>query len=76
MLTAHEKTVMLLDHGYYIGPRDPERNTDFQGTWMVAEPLPDDVKRPTKDAGDGAYCIVGDNLSKLIDEAYDHNFNW
>ena len=75
-ITMHEKTAMLQAHGYYVGPRDPERNTDFPGAWMVAEPLPDDVKRPTKSAEDGAYCIVGDDLLKLIDEAYDHNFNW
>lgn len=66
----------LIDAGFFVGKRDPLRNTDFEGIWMVAEPLPDDVQRPTKNAGDGAYCIVGNDLEQLINEAYNHNFNW
>lgn len=51
-----------LEHFYYFcGQRDPKRNPDFPGEFMVATPETD---------GNSSYCIVGDNLDELIIEAY------
>lgn len=54
--------------GYYVGPRDPERNRTVSGEFMIAEAL--DVG-PTDDASAGGFCIVGDDLAELIREACD-----
>lgn len=52
--------------GYYVGPRDPQRNTAHAGAFMVAESL--DVGE-TEDASAGGFCIVGDDLAELVREA-------
>lgn len=59
----------VLQRGLFVGRRDPLRNSDFAGRWMVCEDL---HAGPTKDGGVGGYCIVGDDLSAMIREAYDH----
>lgn len=59
----------LFAAGFYIGPRDWERNSLYDGEWMVCENL--DVG-PTQDASTGGYCIVGDDLNDLIWTAYHH----
>lgn len=40
---------LLRSHGFVLGPRDPNRNKDFEGKFMVAEPM------------DDGWCIVGDD---------------
>ena len=52
--------------GFYVGPRDPLRNTAFTGEWMVARSL---EAYYTEDAGHGGFCIVGDDLPNMIEEA-------
>lgn len=52
--------------GFYVGPRDPSRNTAFAGEWMVARSL---EISDTEDAGRGGFCIVGDDLPRMIEEA-------
>lgn len=58
----------LLDHGFYVGDRNPDRNKDFPGKYMVAEEY--DIGRPTNDASTGGFCIVGDDLDTLIGNAF------
>lgn len=47
----------LRSYGFQVGPRDPLRNPEFAGAYMVA---------------DESYCIVGDDLAELIVDAADH----
>lgn len=63
----YEKARWLHERGIYIGPRDPNRNRAFSGCWMVAEDL---NAGPTDDARTGGFCIVGDDLGRIIDDAY------
>lgn len=65
--TLFEKAAYLYNHGFYIGPRDPSRNANHRGEWMIAQNI--DVANTT-DASNGGFCIVGDDLDELIDEAY------
>lgn len=64
------KQEILESHGFYVGKRDPKRNKAFRGKWMVCA---DVNEGPSMDAGDGGFCIVGDNLQALIQEALEHN---
>lgn len=54
-------------HGFVIGDRDRNLNSAFSGRYMVAEAYEPGTR--TRDAGDGPWCIVGDDLALLIDEA-------
>jgi len=58
--------------GWLVGDRDPGMNRAHQGKYMVAEPLEEGDPYPTDDASDGRFCIVGDDLSALAKEAYEH----
>lgn len=60
----------LASAGFYAGPRDPSRNKNYPGAFMVAESL--DVA-DTANAGTGGYCIVGDDLGELMREAVEHH---
>lgn len=60
----------LAKAGFYAGPRDPSRNQNYPGAFMVAESL--DVA-DTANAGTGGYCIVGDDLGELMREAVEHH---
>ena len=62
------KAQRLYSMGYYIGPRDPERNKAFNGRYMVCA---DVFEGPSDDASDTRFCVVGDNLDELVNEAYD-----
>jgi len=61
--------VQLRAIGLIVGRRDPRRNTAFRGRYMVAEPI-DPELLPTESARVGGYCIVGDNLAALVNEAH------
>ncbi|MCG7629047.1 hypothetical protein MHM88_14645 [Epibacterium sp. MM17-32] len=52
------KKALLKQHGFIVGERDPNAKTPFPGKWMVY--YPDD------------YLIVGEDLVKLVDEAFGH----
>lgn len=66
-MTPFEQAKHLHDCGYYIGPRDPNRNKAFHGAFMVCENI---SVGETEDAGSGGFCIVGDDLLGLIWDAY------
>ena len=55
--------------GFVIGARDARLNRNYRGAFMVAEPYTDE-DTPTNDGSNGPFCIVGDNLSALIHEAF------
>lgn len=55
--------------GFIIGKREPRLNTDYNGNFMVSQPY-EESDLPTKDGSQGPWCIVGDDLESLIDEAY------
>lgn len=63
------KRATLEDLGFIIGERDPRINTNYPGKFMVCE-AHEQSELPTKDGRNGPWCIVGDNLDELIDQAY------
>ena len=60
MTSIEQKINELIELGYSVGGRNPKAKPGFEGRFMVADPLDDE---------DG-FCIVGDELSELVDEAY------
>ncbi len=56
-------------YGYKIGPRDPRINSDYPGAFMVVESH-EESELPTRDGSNGPWCIVGDDLPALLDEAF------
>lgn len=73
-MTQEEMRKWLESYGYIVGARNPRRNTDFTGAFMVAEPC-DESEMPTKDASNGPWCLVGDDLGELIRETYEMNMD-
>lgn len=67
-MTLDQKVVYLQTHGFYAGPRDPKRNTAFEGAFMVCEIETLDAPE-SRDAENTGYCVVGDNLAELVQEA-------
>lgn len=65
------KAKELISIGYYIGPRDPKRNKAFRGAYMVCE---DTTTGPSDDAGNGGFCIVGNDLTELVEDAHIYAF--
>jgi hypothetical protein len=66
------KVALLEKQGLIVGNRDPQRNTSFEGAFMVAEPISDPSLLPTKHGSRGCYCVVGDDLRLLVNVAFDH----
>jgi hypothetical protein len=58
------KKERLRDAGYLVGERDPDRNSAFPGSFMVAT---------HETAGNSQFCIVGDDLDELVFEAYERH---
>lgn len=71
-----DKAQALRALGFQIGARDPNLNRAFKGKFMVAEARNPEDPYPTDDAGDGVFCIVGDNLDYLIDQAFNYHRDW
>jgi hypothetical protein len=65
---AHKFT-SLLAWGFICGPRDPRLNTNYPGAFMVAEHY-EESELPTPTSSNGPWCIVGDDIDALIDEAF------
>lgn len=63
-----DKASALQRAGFVVGGRDHNLNRRFPGAFMVAEPYPEGTI--SDDAGNGPWCIVGDNLAELVAEAY------
>lgn len=55
--------------GFVVGERDPRLNRAFAGAFMVAESY-EDSQAPTDSGRDGPWCIVGDNLTALVEQAH------
>lgn len=74
-MTTDDMRRELERHGYLCGARDPRLNTNHVGAFMVTEADYQDphygYELPTEDGANGPWCIVGDDLSSLISEAYD-----
>ena len=64
------KTECLEKLGYTVGKRDPRLNTRFAGAFMVVEQH-DESELPTEDGSNGPWCIVGNDLKWLVEEAFD-----
>lgn len=64
----------LNSDGIYVGVRDPRRNTDYKGEFMICESPEYGEYGSTKDAESGGYCIVGNDLDEMIIDAYNHFF--
>lgn len=56
--------------GYFCGARDPLLNTAHKGRFMVTLADLSDYELPTESACNGPECIVGDNLERLICDAW------
>jgi hypothetical protein len=69
-MPSEEKTKWLREHGFIVGIRDSRLNTNYPGNFMVVEEY-EDSELPTVDGRDGPWCIVGDDLAALVDQAYD-----
>jgi hypothetical protein len=70
-VSLEQKKKELTEHCWKFGKRDERLNTNYAGKFMVAEDFDEeDFELPTLDAGNGPWCIVGDDLDLLINEAY------
>lgn len=69
-MNTTEKTIALLAAGYTIGQRDPRVNTNYPGSHMVIESH-EQSELPTEDGRNGPWAVVGDDLWKLVDAAWD-----
>jgi len=65
----------LVEHGYFVGDRDPRLNTKYPGRFMVTEDDFATYPLPTKDGSNGPWCIVGDDLDALVKQAFDVHFD-
>lgn len=63
----------LRNHGFTVGARDERMNTAFVGTWMVAENYI--LGHTQEDARGGVWCIVGNSLAQIVDDAYENFYD-
>lgn len=63
------KAAALKSWGYTVGPRDARLNRNYEGLYMIVE-AHDESELPTDDGANGPWCIVGNDLGKLVNEAY------
>lgn len=69
-MTRDDRLKLLAEYGWIVGKRDPRLNTDYAGEFMVCEPF-EECEVPTRDGSNGPWCVVGDDLEKLIVDASD-----
>jgi hypothetical protein len=70
-ISLEQKMKELTVRCWKFGKRDERLNTNYAGKFMVVENFDEeDYGLPTLDGGNGPWCIVGDDLERLIDEAY------
>lgn len=74
-MTHEQKTAVLKAYGFTVGARDARLNTDHPGNLMVLEGSIQEAEQdhdlPTANGCDGPWCVVGDSLPELVDEAFD-----
>lgn len=58
--TFDERVKALEQHEYFVGPRNNAGDPLFEGSFMVSDSIDAD-----------GYCIVGNNLDELVNEAFD-----
>ena len=63
------KINFLRNSGITVDLRDPKMNSAFKGKFMICNPLEEGDPYPTEDASDGRFCIVGNDLPSLLDDA-------
>lgn len=68
-MSMETKTEWLRAQGFTVGTRDARLNTNYPGAFMVVEGH-EDSELPTEDGRNGPWCIVGDDLAALVDQAY------
>lgn len=74
--TFQHKLIVVLSYGFAVGLRDKRFNTDHDGAFMVLEgtiaDAESDFDLPFRgNDGSGPWCIVGNDLAQLVDEAFD-----
>lgn len=67
---ALAKAAELASNGYTLGAREPKLNTNHLGVFMIVEALGEWDGKPTPDGANGPWCIVGDDLAAMIEEAH------
>jgi hypothetical protein len=67
-MTLEERIKELQTIGMFVGARDPNLNQAFSGRYMVAEPY--EPGTVTEAASNGPWCIVGDDLAELVNDAF------
>ena len=75
MTTIDHKIALLEKYGFTIGERDDRLNTDYTGNFMVVEATSEnieDYELPSRDGANGPWCVVGDNLVELVDNAHEY----
>lgn len=68
-IVAASQAEYLKGLGWTVGPRDPRVNTAFAGQYMVCQPH-EPHELPTRDASQGPWAVVGDDLADLVCEAW------
>lgn len=74
-VTTQHRIALLEKYAFTIGDRDERLNTDHPGSHMVVEATAEEVSDPvlpTKDGANGPWCIVGDDLDGLVEEAHSY----
>lgn len=74
-MTTKQKIAFLKSRGWIVGKRDPRLNTDFPGSQMCCEPF-EDHEVPTRDGRNGPWCVVGDDLPSLVNQAFDFAYGF
>jgi hypothetical protein len=71
-VTYQDKLDALIRWGFVVGERNPLINMLYPGEFMVAESH-EQSDLPTQDGANGPWCIVGEDLPALVNEAWG---NW
>jgi hypothetical protein len=66
----NHKRKQLEAWGFTVGERTLPVNTNYPGKFMVVEPH-ERSELPTRDGSNGPWAVVGDDLSALIELAFD-----
>lgn len=69
MKVSQWKAKYLRRMGFIVGPREPRLNRKYPGGFMVVEHY-DESELPTDDGSNGPWCIVGDDLAALVEQAF------
>lgn len=74
--SSEEMERWLVQHGFFVGERNPRANSDHAGKFMVIDTDTLSIMNKTEltfpDAGDldGGWCLVGDDRAEIVWETY------